>query len=429
MAKPNNLQTNMLPDFTGDLACLLDPRRRFDVKFLVDVSDGVLNGDPDNEAKQRVNERTGRGVATDVCFKRFLRDTMMFLLENGYAVRGDGTEGYLYGLYMQHRGILNANHQEVYKACGVQGYEPAALAVPDKLVASLVVDDDPVALPHEAYALKRTGDKWSLAFDGTLNAEAREEAAAAFGAISKGLVAFLKKLHKESKISTVGDADLAKLVVELARRYWDVRMFGVVGSTGDSCGNVKGPFQVGQAHSYDVIEASEQCITRQAVTRIEDVKDKRQDMGRKCPIAYALFGSSMFYNPGLARRVGSHGVIAEDLRLFWTSLYNFGRFAGSSMRGHVEIVGAYVFVHDHPLGNAHSHALLARVQAAKKAGVAHPEKFEDYDVTVDDADMPEGVRLVRLYERKPKTTTPPEPVVNLTGDRNGAAHKKPAATA
>jgi CRISPR-associated protein Csd2 len=54
-----------------------------------------------------------------------------------------------------------------------------------------------------------------------------------------------------------------------------------------------------------------------------------------------------------------------------------------------------VFKHDSELGNAPAHALFERVQVQRKPGVEVPRSFGDYDVVVNEADMPSGVSLLR----------------------------------
>src|SRR5690606_13772591 len=72
--------------------------------------------------------------------------------------------------------------------------------------------------------------------------------------------------------------------VDKARRwmcanFFDVRTFGAVMTTGDNCGQVRGPVQINFSRSIDPIVQQEVTITRQAVTRIEDI-DKERTMGR-----------------------------------------------------------------------------------------------------------------------------------------------------
>jgi CRISPR-associated protein Csd2 len=58
--------------------------------------------------------------------------------------------------------------------------------------------------------------------------------------------------------------------------------------------------------------------------------------------------------------------------------------------------GLYVFKHDSELGNAHAHDLFARVQAKRRDGVAVARDFGDYELRVNDVNLPVGVTLQRL---------------------------------
>lgn len=435
------VQTKLIPDFTDNaLSVMLDPRRKFHVRLLADVEKGNMNGDPDRGGKPRVDPWTGRGLATDCCGKRILRDTMAYLLDNGYEVNPEPGDPYAYGqLYMSHKAILNKKHEDVYAACNISGYEESSIGVPDKLLDKLVVDGVPAELPNAAYVLRQEGEKkYSLVFDGSLSTEERTEAKAAFKKIDGGLSPLVDKLHKSSKVKVQSDENMAALTNKLWAMYQDVRWFGAVASTGNSCGNVKGPWQVGMGESYDVLEVVNMAITCDAVRRIEDADIKRQDMGRKDPTPYALYKFDMTFHPYLAARMhptkehpGGLGTTAEDLRLFWTSLYNFGEFLGSSMRGKIRPAGIYVFAHDHPLGCCHDYALYERIKVVRNEDVKHARYFRDYEVVVDDHDMPEGVTLIKFLERV-TTTTPPAPQGALLagGGRaavNGAKAKAAAA--
>jgi CRISPR-associated protein Csd2 len=56
--------------------------------------------------------------------------------------------------------------------------------------------------------------------------------------------------------------------------------------------------------------------------------------------------------------------------------------------------GLYVFKHDNALGRAPAHQLFERIQIAPPSGVARG--FADFSVTVNSAELPEGVELVML---------------------------------
>jgi CRISPR-associated protein Csd2 len=188
----------------------------------------------------------------------------------------------------------------------------------------------------------------------------------------------------------------------LTKIYYDVRAFGAVATTGDSCGAVRGPWQIGQGTSHDPLDDPTQAITRDAITRVEDKDVKRQEMGRRNPTPYALYRFHGFYSPTSAFRTGWS---VQDMKLFWSAAVNFGVEQQSSLRGHIGLAGIYVFAHDHPMGAAHAHELFDRISIVRDPHVIAARRFSDYRVIVDDLDLPRGIDLVRLYAR-PRRTVP-----------------------
>jgi CRISPR-associated protein Csd2 len=58
--------------------------------------------------------------------------------------------------------------------------------------------------------------------------------------------------------------------------------------------------------------------------------------------------------------------------------------------------GLYVFKHDSELGNAPAHTLFERIRPKLKTEVAIPRSFADYEVTVNESNLPQGVQLLKL---------------------------------
>lgn len=57
-------------------------------------------------------------------------------------------------------------------------------------------------------------------------------------------------------------------------------------------------------------------------------------------------------------------------------------------RGEMTTRGLYVFQHNNLLGNAPAHSLLDRIQVSRRSGVDVPRSFADYDVSIDDNNLP-----------------------------------------
>lgn len=187
--------------------------------------------------------------------------------------------------------------------------------------------------------------------------------------------------------------------VEQARQwmcanFFDVRTFGAVMSTGDNCGQVRGPVQINFSRSVDPIIQQEVTITRQAVTRTEDL-EKERTMGRKHIVPYGLYRAEGYVSAKLANedRKGT-GFSEDDLELLWNALINMFEHDHSAARGKMATRKLIVFKHDSDLGNAPSHLLFDRVTVAKSETANPPRKFGDYNVKIDKENLPAGVQII-----------------------------------
>lgn len=182
----------------------------------------------------------------------------------------------------------------------------------------------------------------------------------------------------------------------MCANFFDVRTFGAVMSTGVNCGQVRGPVQLTFARSIDPIIAQEHSITRMAVATEAEAEKQDGDnrtMGRKHTVPYGLYMAHGFVSSFLAKQTGFSD---DDLALFWQALGQMFEHDRSAARGEMSTRGLYVFKHDSELGNAPAHALFERVRPKLKEGVAAARSFDDYDVVVDETDLPAGVTLMRL---------------------------------
>lgn len=176
--------------------------------------------------------------------------------------------------------------------------------------------------------------------------------------------------------------------------FFDVRTFGAVMSTGDNCGQVRGPIQINFSRSIDPIVQQEVTITRQTVTKIEDA-EKERTMGRKHVVPYALYRVEGYVSAKLANDETKGTKFSEDdLALFWDALVNLFEHDHSAARGKMASRKLFVFKHKDELGNAPSHKLFDLVKVEKNEGVTIPRKFSDYCVTVE-GNTPDGVELIQ----------------------------------
>ena len=201
---------------------------------------------------------------------------------------------------------------------------------------------------------------------------------------------------KAGKKKRKGSEDSVKAARDwICKNFFDVRTFGAVMSTGVNCGQVRGPVQMTFARSADPIVATEHSITRMAVAT--EAESDKQDgdnrtMGRKHTVPYGLYRAHGFVSAFLSKQTGFG---ADDLELFFKALEDMFEHDRSAARGQMATRALYVFKHDSELGNAHAHSLFDRVMIQRKADVEVARDFSDYAVSIDEADMPAGVTLLR----------------------------------
>lgn len=181
----------------------------------------------------------------------------------------------------------------------------------------------------------------------------------------------------------------------MCRNFYDVRAFGAVMSTGINCGQVRGPVQLTFARSIDPIIALEHAITRMAVATEAEAEKQSGDnrtMGRKFTIPYGLYMAHGFVSSFLA---GQTGFGEDDLELLWQALAQMFEHDRSAARGEMATRGLYIFRHDSELGNAPAYSLFERIRPELKEGVIAPRSFEDYQIKIDETNLPSGVILER----------------------------------
>lgn len=186
--------------------------------------------------------------------------------------------------------------------------------------------------------------------------------------------------------------DVDKARKWMCANFFDVRTFGAVMTTGDNCGQVRGPVQINFSRSIDPIVQQEVTITRQAVTRIEDA-EKERTMGRKHIVPYGLYRAEGYVSAKLANDPAKRTDFSEeDLELFWDALINMFEHDHSAARGKMATRKLVIFKHDSDLGNAPSHKLFELVKVSKNPDANPPRSYSDYEVSVGDA--PSGVTII-----------------------------------
>jgi CRISPR-associated protein Csd2 len=186
--------------------------------------------------------------------------------------------------------------------------------------------------------------------------------------------------HEEESVKKATDKISAARDV-MCRKFFDIRTFGAVMSTGKNAGQVRGPIQLTFARSVDPIAAMEHSITRMAVATEKEAEKQGGDnrtMGRKATVPYGLYVCHGFISANLAKQTG---FSEEDLALFWDALKNMFDVDRSAARGLMSAQKLIVFKHDSVLGNAPADKLFKLVKVEKKEESKVPRSVEDYNIT------------------------------------------------
>lgn len=92
-------------------------QNRYEFVYLFDVTNGNPNGDPDAGNMPRLDPESSKGLVTDVCLKRKIR--------NFIELTEADTQGY--DIYVKEKSILNNQHKKAYDALEI---EPTSKKLP-----------------------------------------------------------------------------------------------------------------------------------------------------------------------------------------------------------------------------------------------------------------------------------------------------------
>lgn len=199
--------------------------------------------------------------------------------------------------------------------------------------------------------------------------------------------------RKKDGVAQGGEIDKGR--TEMCKKYFDVRAFGAVMSTGANAGQVRGPVQLTFARSVNPVVPLEHSLTVCAA-RMEEksIEEQVGIQGRKHTVPYALYRSHGFISPSFAAQTGFG---EEDLEILWQAIMNMFEDDHSAARGLMAVRRLIIFKHESPLGNAPSHKLFDRVQVHPKQNTGVIRDFSQYEcIAPNQADMPEGVTIIDM---------------------------------
>lgn len=179
----------------------------------------------------------------------------------------------------------------------------------------------------------------------------------------------------------------------MCKRFFDVRTFGAVLSTGANAGQVRGAVQMTFARSKDMIVSEEHALTVCAARDEEKTYELQVGIqGRKSTVPYGLYICHGFISANLAQQTG---FSEEDLALFWEALKNMFDVDRSAAHGLMSAQKLIVFKHASVLGNAPANKLFDLVKVEKVCDGA-PRSFSDYSVTIDKGSVPSNITVEEL---------------------------------
>ncbi len=176
----------------------------------------------------------------------------------------------------------------------------------------------------------------------------------------------------------------------MCKKFFDIRTFGAVLSTGANAGQVRGPIQMAFARSLEPIVALEHAITVCAA-RMEEKSYEEQVgiQGRKFTVPYGLYRTHGFVSAHLAEQTKFK---FEDLELFWKALQDMFDHDHSAARGLMSTRQIVVFEHETALGNKPAHELFERV-TWKRTTDGPSRDYTDYDILLDNKKIDKTERL------------------------------------
>ena len=341
MTTPDKLHHNLIQLPSGKKPVNIVGERH-EIVLLFDCEKSNPNGDPDTGNMPRVQPDSLKGLVTDVCLKRKIRN--FFTLFNPHA--GEPTPWQ-----------DSANHD---------GY---AVFIRENAILQETMEGDDVAAEAEdifkGYSDSNKGE-WKKPSKGKKNE-------------------FVLQAYRDA----------------LCAKFFDLRAFGGVVSTegplkGSFYGQVRGPIQFTFSESLDKVLPLNATITRCAVASEKEQKQAEESesggnrtMGRKFGIDYGLYRSHIHFSPAFAAKTGFTYYDLDNFIFALAHMFDDDHAAGR----HLRLVGLVDFQHQSALGNAPAHKLFDLVSVKGKkvvrddrevfesSGSEFPRSLMDYEGT------------------------------------------------
>lgn len=334
-------------DFVGE---------RHDMVLLFDATKANPNGDPDAGNMPRLQPDSLKGLVTDVCLKRKIRNFFSLYNADGSIREESSRRGY--EIFVRENAVLQdlMEREEIHQ----QAKEV-----------------------FNRYREENRG-KWEKPAKG-----------------KPGKTDFIRRAYRDA----------------LCLTYFDLRAFGGVTATdgplkGSFYGQIRGPLQFTFAESLDRILQLDATITRCAVASAKEQKQNLEEaseetgnrtMGRKYLVDYGLYRAQIYLSAAFAHKTMFTYYDLDNFFFALTHMFSDDMAAG---RTGMRVVGLVDFQHASCLGNEHSHKLFEKVVVERKPeSKLTPEgKAKDFPADLNDyhGTAPNG--LILGHEDSPMVT-------------------------
>lgn len=207
--------------------------------------------------------------------------------------------------------------------------------------------------------------------------------------------------NKRRNIGKAQGSEIISAKEALCKKFYDIRTFGALLSTGPNAGQVRGPVQLTFARSIDPIVQFDYALTVCAAR--DDEKDNDGNLkksfeeqigiqGRKYTVPYALYRACGFVSPHFA---WSTNFSTKDLDLLWEALLQMFEFDRAAARGLMTTRRLIIFEHNSVLGSKPADELFNRVKVEHK-GNNPARDFSDYIITLDGQPLTEIKKIIAV---------------------------------
>lgn len=347
---------------------------RHEFVLLFDCAKSNPNGDPDTGNMPRVQPDSLKGLVTDVCLKRKIRNFFTLFNPHMNEPRAwrDSEDSNGYEIFIREGAVLQ------------KLFDPSTGTAEAKRIETLAraIFETELRQDSKAWDAKKAKKGKGKKFEPE-DAQAKQA-----------------ETEQAEEVSPAENAKRRAYLLAVLRSFFDLRAFGGVLSTegplkGSFYGQIRGPLQFTFSESLDKVLPLDVTITRCAVASVDEEKKQTaaesgdsRTMGRKFGIDYGLYRCHIHFSPAFAAKTGFSYYDLDNFLFALKHMFDDDHAAGR----HLRLAGLVGFQHQSALGNAPAHKLFNLVevrsrteakedgkQVFRSSGSEFPRSLEDYE--------------------------------------------------